>query len=118
MTEPPDIDALVAEASAAIASASSIEDIRKVATAVSGKRSPLAEASRALGAIDPDARKALGQKLHEARTTIEALIEDRRNSIESEELAREMTEARIDLTEFIPGSIPAPRSTGHLHLVT
>jgi phenylalanyl-tRNA synthetase alpha chain len=118
VTEPPDIDALVAEAIAAIASASSTEDIRKVATSVSGKKSPLAEASRALGAIDPDARKALGQKLHEARTTIEGLIEDRRSSIKSEELAREMTEARIDLTEFIPGSIPAPRSMGHLHLVS
>ena len=37
----PDIDALVAEAATAIAGAGSVEEIRQVATAVSGKKSPL-----------------------------------------------------------------------------
>jgi phenylalanyl-tRNA synthetase alpha chain len=118
MTEPTDIDALVAEATAAVAAATSTEDIRGVAAAVSGKKSPLAQAGRSLGTLEPEARKELGRRLHEARTIIEDLIDQRRTEISTAELAREMSEARIDLTEFIPGSIPAPPALGHLHLVT
>jgi phenylalanyl-tRNA synthetase alpha chain len=118
MTGPTDIEALVAEATAAVAAATSTEDIRGVAAAVSGKKSPLAQAGRTLGALEPEARKELGRQLHEARTIIEDLIDQRRTEISTVELAKEMSEARIDLTEFIPGSIPAPAARGHLHLVT
>ncbi len=116
MTEP--IDNLVDEARASIEAARSLEDIRQVAASVSGKKSPLAEASRGLGALDPGARRELGQKLHQARSMLDSLIERRRTEIEAEELAREMAEARIDLTEFIAGAIPAPPTRGRLHLVS
>jgi phenylalanyl-tRNA synthetase alpha chain len=118
VTEPLDVETLVAEAKATIASATTTEDIRQAATSLSGKRSPLAEASRRLGTLDPEARKELGRQLHEARTAIEGLIEERRADIKVDELSREMAEARIDLTEFIPGLIPAPPSLGHLHVVS
>jgi phenylalanyl-tRNA synthetase alpha chain len=118
MAEAIDVQALMAEATAAVAAAQSTEDIRGVAAAVSGKKSPLAQAGRSLGALEPEARKELGRRLHEARSTIEELIEQRRTEISAAELAKEMSEARIDLTEFIPGSIPAPPARGHLHLVT
>jgi phenylalanyl-tRNA synthetase alpha chain len=85
---------------------------------VSGKKSPLAEAHRSLGGLDAEARKELGRRLHEARSTIEELVERRRGEISFEELSREMAHARIDLTEFIPGSIAAPPARGHLHLVS
>jgi phenylalanyl-tRNA synthetase alpha chain len=118
MTESLDVDALVEQARAAAADTRSTEDIRQVAAAVSGKKSPLAQASRSLGALDPEARRALGQRLHEARATIEGLIERRRIEIKFEELSREMAESQIDLTEFIAGSITAPPLRGHLHLVS
>ncbi len=112
MNDQLDVDALVEQATAAIASASSTEAIRQVAASVSGKKSPLAVASRSLGRLDPDVRRQLGQQLHEARTTVERLLEQRRSEISATELSREMSEARIDLTEFIPGSIPAPPAAG------
>ncbi len=118
MTDRLDVDALVEEASAAIHSAASTEEIRQVAAAVSGKKSPLAAVGRDLGRLDPDTRRQLGQQLHEARAAVEDLLERRRAEISAAELARQMSEARIDLTEFIPGSIPAPPCRGHLHLVT
>jgi phenylalanyl-tRNA synthetase alpha chain len=118
MTDPVDVDALVEQATEAVAGARSTEDIRQVAASVSGKKSPLAQASRSLGALDTEARKALGRRLHEARSAIEGLVERRRTEIEFDELAREMADNRIDLTEFIAGSIPAPRLRGHLHLVS
>jgi phenylalanyl-tRNA synthetase alpha chain len=78
----------------------------------------LAEASRHLGSLDPEARREAGRQLHEARSTVEALIEARRVEIDGAELAREMAESRIDLTEFVAGSITLPPRRGHLHLVS
>jgi phenylalanyl-tRNA synthetase alpha chain len=118
MSDSPDIDTLVEEARGAIAAATSTEDIRNVAALVAGKKSPLADASRSVAALDADARPEAGRKLHEARTLIEALIEDRKSAIRLEELARQMEDSQIDLTEFIDGSLAAPTARGHLHLVT
>ena len=118
MTEPVDVGALVEQARTAAAAARSTEDIRAVAATYAGKKSVLAEVGRSLGGLEPDARKELGRTLHEARGTIEEVIEARRAAIAAEELAREMSEARIDLTEFVPGSIPVPALRGHQHLVS
>jgi phenylalanyl-tRNA synthetase alpha chain len=118
MTEGLDVESLLDEARAAIASAASTEEIRRVAASVSGKKSPLAMARRSLGGSDPDTRRKLGRQLHEVLTTIESLLEDRRREILADELRREMEQGRIDLTEFIPGSVPAPPARGHLHLVS
>jgi phenylalanyl-tRNA synthetase alpha chain len=113
-----DVEGLVEHARAAVAGTGTTEEIRQVSTALSGKKSALAQASRRLGSLEPDARKVLGQRLHDARKAIEGLIEQRRVEISFEELSREMAESRIDLTEFIPGSVPAPALPGHLHLVS
>jgi phenylalanyl-tRNA synthetase alpha chain len=118
MVEPVDIDVLVEQARGAVAAAGTTEEIREVASAVSGKRSALAEVGRSLGALDPERRKELGQRLHEARASVEQMIEARRAEITAEELSRELVESRVDLTEFLPGSVPAPRARGHLNLVT
>ncbi len=83
-----------------------------------GKKSPLAQAGRHLGSLEPDARKELGKRLHEARTTVEALVEARRSEIGQAELARELADSRIDLTEFIPGRVAAPLARGHRNLVS
>jgi len=118
MSDPLDVGALVEAARAAIAAAVTTEDIREVAAAVSGKRSPLAEASRGLGALDPEMRKELGRTLHEARASIEELLERRKEEIRYEELASEMAASRLDLTEYVPGSARGPGTRGHLHLVS
>jgi phenylalanyl-tRNA synthetase alpha chain len=118
VTGPLDVEALVEQARAAVADARTTEQIRQVAASLTGKKSALAQASRGLGALDPDARKEIGQRLHEARATVEELVERRRTEIDFDELAREMADNRIDLTEFVAGSIPAPPLRGHQHLVT
>ncbi len=118
MVEPAEIDALVERARVAIAAAGSTEEIREVAAEVAGKKSALARAGRQLGSLEPEARKQLGRALHEARATVDALLESRRAEIAATELAREMAEGRIDLTEFLPGSVAPPLTRGHLNLVT
>ena len=112
MSRGPDIDGLVADARSAIGAAATTEEIRHVGATVTGKKSPLAEASRALGALDPDARKELGRQLHEARAEVEALLEDRRAEIRFAERSAEMAASRLDLTEFVPGSAAGPDGPG------
>ncbi len=118
MIEGVDLESLLDDARKAIASAATTEEIRSVAVSVSGKKSPLAAAGRTLGGLDADTRRELGRQLQETRTVIEDLLDRRRRAIRTAELARELDEGRIDLTEFIPGSIPAPTERGHLHLVS
>jgi phenylalanyl-tRNA synthetase alpha chain len=113
-----DVDALVEEARDAVAAARSTEEIRQVAAAVAGKKSPISAAYRTLGGLDDEARRSLGARLHAARAAIDELVEQRREEIRYEELAREMAEARADLTEFVAGSVVTPPARGHLHLVT
>jgi phenylalanyl-tRNA synthetase alpha chain len=113
-----DIEGLVERARDAVAGAGTTEEIRQVSAAVAGKKSALAQASRRLGSLGPDARKVLGQRLHEARSDIEGLVEKRRVEISFDELSREMADSRIDLTEFIPGAVAALALPGHLHLVS
>jgi phenylalanyl-tRNA synthetase alpha chain len=113
-----DIDALVKDAEVAISAARTTEDIRQVATEVGGKKSPLAEAHRGLGALAPEARKELGRLLHEARTTIDTLVECRRTEIRFAEMQATMESDRIDLSEFIPGTVKSSPTRGHLHLVS
>ncbi len=114
----PDVDAMLAEAQVAIEGASSTEEIREVTTAVLGKRSSLALANRGLGGLEPEERRTLGARLHEARATVESLLERRRQEISFDELAREMAESRIDLTEFVPSKFETRPERGHLHLVS
>ncbi len=114
----PDLDAIKDQALAAIGDARTTEDIRQVTAEVSGKKSPLAQASRRMGALDPEARRELGKQLHDVRSTIEARLETRRSEIAAAELAAELAGSRIDLSEYIPGSIPAPATRGHLSLVS
>jgi len=118
VTDGPDLDALVAEARDAIAAASTTEEIRHVGATVTGKKSPLAEASRALGGMDPEARKELGRRLHEARTEVESLLEARREEIRFAERSAELAASRLDLTEFVPGAWAGTAERGHLHLVS
>ncbi|MGH9097018.1 MAG: phenylalanine--tRNA ligase subunit alpha [Acidimicrobiales bacterium] len=118
MSDAPDIETLVADAEAAIAAAGTTEDITRVATQVAGKKSPVSEAHRSLGKLDPEARKQLGQRLHEARTTIDGLLDRRRHAIQSAEMEATMQADLLDLSEYIPAPAATPAIRGHLHLVS
>jgi phenylalanyl-tRNA synthetase alpha chain len=121
MSDAPDVEALVAEAEEAIAAARTTEDIQRVATQVAGKKSPLSEANRSLGGLDPESRKQLGQRLHEARATVDDRLERRRTEIQLAEMKATMQADLVDLSEYIPGTlgtVTSPPSRGHLHVVS
>ncbi|HEY6624948.1 MAG TPA: phenylalanine--tRNA ligase subunit alpha [Acidimicrobiales bacterium] len=113
-----DIAELVSQAESTIKEATSSAELDEVRTALLGKKSGLAQAQRALGSLDPEARKERGKQLQEARQAIEQQLADRRASFVRDEVAAAMEADRLDLTEVIVSEVRSPTARGHLHLVS
>ena len=82
-----DIEAIVKDGATAIEAASTTDALAQVETELFGKRSALTGAHRSLGSLDADRRKEAGRRLHEARTTLEALLAARRAELAASERA-------------------------------
>jgi phenylalanyl-tRNA synthetase alpha chain len=113
-----DIAELVSQAEALINAASSSNEVDEVRTTVLGKKSALSQAQRALGSLDPEARKDRGKQLQEARQAIEHRLDERRTIFVHDELDAAMEADRLDLTEVIVSEVRSPTARGHLHLVS
>jgi phenylalanyl-tRNA synthetase alpha chain len=113
-----DPEQITREGEAAIAAASSTDDLASVETEWLGKRSVLARAHRSVGALDPEERKEAGRRLQGVRTTLEARLAARRTELAGSERAAALVSDRLDLTEVIPEQVTSPQARGHLHLVT
>ena len=114
----PDIGAIAREGKAAIDAAATSAALALVETELLGKRSVLAGAHRALGALSAEDRREVGRQLHEARGTLEAQLAARGAELEVVERASTLVADRLDLTEVIVDQVRSPLSRGHLHLVT
>jgi phenylalanyl-tRNA synthetase alpha chain len=113
-----DPEQITREGEAAIAAASSTDDLASVETEWLGKRSVLARAHRSVGALDPEERKEAGRRLQGVRSTLEARLATRRTELAGSERAAALVSDRLDLTEVIPEQVTSPQARGHLHLVT
>ena len=76
-----DIDGITADGARAIEGAASTEALNQVETEFLGKRSALTRAHRALGGLDPEARKHAGRRLGEALGQLKALLAARRGEL-------------------------------------
>ena len=97
----------------AAAAANSLDAIQQVSAEFLGKKSALADAKRALGSLDPDARRAAGQTLNDVRDRIETILDARRAELAADARGSRLEAEALDLTE-----IRARARLGHLHLVT
>ena len=109
-----DITTIEQAGAARLEAAASLDELRQAETEVLGKRSSIAALSQSLRDLDPDERRDAGQRLHEARTRLTGIVEERRAKLgESERAARAEAE-RLDLSEILPG----PPRRGHLSVVS
>jgi len=99
--------ALENDALAAVASATSIEDIERVRIEYLGRKSELKLALREVR------DRETGMALNALRERLEAAIDARETELARVELDRRLTHERVDVT--MPG---APVRRGHLHLIT
>jgi phenylalanyl-tRNA synthetase alpha chain len=105
--------ALRADAERALAAASTVDELHRIAGDFLGKRSLVAEAKKTLGSFEPEERRAQGQALNELRLELEQLVEARRTELSAAARRVQLEAERLDLTE-----VTNHRRAGHLHLVT
>jgi phenylalanyl-tRNA synthetase alpha chain len=92
------IQAMVADALAAFAAASSVADLKQARAAHAADRSPIALANREIGALPPQARKDAGARIGQARGQINAALKEREAEISAVELAQSLVAERVDIT--------------------
>ena len=92
------LDAAKADALAAIASASSLDDLAAVKTAHLGDRSPISLANREIGALPPQAKADAGKRVNAVRVEVTAAFESRREALERDRDERVLVEERVDVT--------------------
>jgi phenylalanyl-tRNA synthetase alpha chain len=101
------------EGLAAIAGATSLEELRAAEVAVLGRKAPVSEVQRSLGRLPAQARPAVGRSVNETFEVLRRAVADREAALRAE-AAGVLAEAdRIDVT--LPGRRPPP---GGLHPLT
>jgi phenylalanyl-tRNA synthetase alpha chain len=99
-----------AEALAAIAAATTLDELHQVKIAVAGDRAPLALANREIGALPPAARAEAGKRIGEARGAVKQALAARQEQLETERDERVLVEEAVDVT--LPWD-RAPRGARH-----
>jgi phenylalanyl-tRNA synthetase alpha chain len=114
----PTVAAHVASALAQVAAAGDLAQLDELDRGLTGRRSSLSEWHKELGALDADARRALGRVLHEATQALAAAVGERRTALEATALRDRLEADRLALDELEDRAALAPVARGHRHLVT
>ncbi|USO01435.1 MAG: phenylalanine--tRNA ligase subunit alpha [Alphaproteobacteria bacterium] len=88
----------------ACAQASSVKALDEVRVDFLGKKGLLTEAMKALGAMNPEERKAYGQKLNTLRATIEADLSAQKEKFQERELSQRLVTEAVDITLPVDGA--------------
>src|ERR1700736_2093236 len=105
--------ALVERALADVNASADLSALDDVRVRLLGKKGLLTEQLKSLGALPAAERPAAGQKINEAKASIQAAVEARRRRLEVAALDAELATGTIDVT--LPGRGQEP---GGLHPVT
>jgi phenylalanyl-tRNA synthetase alpha chain len=101
-----------------IGEASSVDELRAVVSALTGKKGSLAAVKSSLGKVsDVEARKQLGQEVNQAFSAIGQAAEARERALVAANIATQVENERLDITELAL-SPQATQRRGRLHLVT
>ena len=107
------LSSLIEQALADVNSSAGVAALDEVRVRLLGKKGLLTEQLKGLGALDPAARPAVGQRINDAKTSIQTAIEMQRIRLEAAELEKTLAEGTIDVT--LPGR---GQEIGSLHPVT
>ena len=107
-----EVEAARDTAIAAIAAATTLDELKQARLDHAGDRSPLALANREIGALPPQARKEAGQRLGQARGAINQALAVRQAELEAEHEERMLVEETVDV------SLPVATPTGSRHPIT
>ncbi len=102
---------------ATVAALGSIDQLRDDEPMITGKRSFLSTLQKSLGVLAPEDRKDAGARLQEARRTVEAALEGRRDELTRAARLRQLEVDRMDLGDVVVGAVRWPATVGHPSLV-
>ncbi|MBO0812731.1 MAG: phenylalanine--tRNA ligase subunit alpha, partial [Microlunatus sp.] len=80
------VEAMVAEALRAFGEATTVAELKQARIAHAGDRSPLALANREIGALPPEAKREVGQRMGKARGRVSQALREREAEISAAEL--------------------------------
>ena len=107
------LSTLVERSLADVAASATLSGLDDVRVRVLGKKGLLTEQLKGLGVLPAAERPAAGQRINEAKTTIQAALESRREALAAAALDAELARGTIDVT--LPGR---GQESGGLHPVT
>lgn len=96
-----------------VAAAGGLAALQELRVRVLGKKGEITQRLKALGAMDPDERRAAGERWNRVKARLSEAIEARKAALEREELVRQLAGERVDVT--LPGTRPPQ---GGLHILT
>jgi phenylalanyl-tRNA synthetase alpha chain len=99
---------------AAIAAASTTDELEHARVAHLGRKAELPNLLRGVAELSPQERGQVGRAANQARQALEALVAERHEALAAAELDARLAADRVDVT--LPGSPAAP--AGRLHLLT
>ncbi len=95
---PRELERMQADALAAIAAATSLDELKTARLAHSGDRAPLTLANAEIGALPPAARADAGKRAGAARGAVKAALAQRQAELEAERDRRVLVEEAVDVT--------------------
>jgi phenylalanyl-tRNA synthetase alpha chain len=113
MSESADLNALIAQARSEIEQCGDLAALDLIRVRLLGKKGEITERLKALGAMDPETRRAAGATINAAKDQIAAALGDRKAALEAQELAERLGKDSLDVS--LPGRGQPP---GGLHPVT
>ena len=108
-----EIDDILSVASEEIGKAEDLRALDEVRVAFLGKKGRLTGLLKGLGQLEASERPEAGAKINEAKSQVQARLEDRKHSLEQEQLAEALAADAVDVT--LPGR---QAQRGGLHPVT
>ena len=108
-----DLQKLKDEMMSAVAATADMAALEALRVSALGKKGTITGQMKALGGLDPEARKAAGQALNQIKDAVGQAIEARKAGFAEAELEARLAGERVDVT------LPArPDATGHIHPIS
>jgi phenylalanyl-tRNA synthetase alpha chain len=104
------LEALKQEALQELAAVQNQQELNELRIKYLGKKGPLTEILRGMGALSAEERPVIGQVANEVRAAIEAVIEEKQAAYQQEETEKRLRAETIDVT--LPGR---PAALGAVH---
>lgn len=113
MSEAEHLDSLVEGARREIAACTQVQALEQIRVRLFGRKGEITALLKSLGGMDPEARRAAGARINQAKDELATALDERRAALEAEALAAQLASEAVDVT--LPGRGQRP---GGLHPVT